>query len=400
MKSGLVPGVMGELSIRVTSDVAIALGDAPGTSVFSTPSMVDLMEHAARAAVTPFLEDDDETVGAEISIRHVAPTPVGQTVRAIARLMTVEGRSLTFELEAYDETQKIGEGTHKRVVISLNRFRDKLDASGQPSPAPRADLDPASYTTISFRSEGGIGYLTLNRPDVLNAVTVQMTAEIEDLLARLADDDTTRVLIVTGADRAFCAGDDIKEFQTLNEHEAELLSLRQARMYLRFADVPQPIIAAVNGPAFGAGCVCAASCDVRIASYTATFGMPETKLGWAPGYGNAQLMSLIGRGRALEMVLTCEPLSAQEAYRIGLVEHIVPQNNLLSAAEDMARTMLAMPPVALRETKRLLRQDEALNPREAYVNDTAAYIRCLKTDDAKEGIAAFIGKRKPVWKGR
>jgi len=400
MKPGLTPGATGEMSLRVTPDTAIALGPAPGVSVLSTPSMIRLMEHAARKAVEPYLEEGEETVGAELSVRHLAATPLGQMVRAVARLTAIEGRALTFELEAFSETQKIGEGTHKRVAVLLSRLREKIASAEAPKPTPREEFDPAKYTTISFRSEGGIGRLTLNRQASLNAVNVRMVEEIEDLQARLADDQETRVLIITGAGRAFCAGDDIKELATLNEHEAELLSLRQARMYHRFHELGQPVIAAINGPAVGAGCVCAAFCDVRIAAYTATFGMPEIKLGWSPGYGNAQIMALIGPGRAMELLLTGEMIGAQEAHRIGLVERIVPQNALMKTAEDLARKMLDMPPVALREVKRLLHQDAALNPRESYVNDTASYMRCFRTGDAREGIKAFIEKRKPVWKGK
>lgn len=399
MKPGLALGATGELSQRVTPDAAIALGPPPGFSVFSTPSMIRVMEQAARQAVEGYLEDGEVTVGTEIGVRHLAGTPLGQTVRAVARLTAMEGRALTFEIEAYNETTKIGEGTHKRVVVLLSRLKENLESAGAPKPSAREEFDPMKYETIGYRSEGGIGWLTLRRENSLNAVNIRMVEEIEDLQARLGEDTQTRVLVITGAGRAFCAGDDIKELATLNEHEAELLSLRQARMYHRFRELPQVVIAAVNGPALGAGCICAAFADIRIASFAATFGMPEIKLGWSPGYGNAQIMQLIGRGRTMEIVLTGETISAQEAHAIGLVENLVPANNLVSAAQSIARKLLSLPPVALRETKGLIHQDAALGPNESYVNDTASYVRCFKTNDAKEGIRAFIEKRAPKWSG-
>jgi len=400
MKPGLQVGATGELSVRVTPQNSIALGPAPGFSVFATPYLIELMERAARRAVEDYLEEGEVTVGTEVNLRHIAGTLVGQTVRAIARLVALDGRAMTFEVEAYNETTKIGEGTHNRTAVLLSRIKEKLAESAPPKPTPRPELDPAKYEAIRYRSDGGIGWLTLSREKSLNAVNVRMTEEIEDLQARLAEDLSTRLLIISGDGRAFCAGDDIKELAALNEHEAEVLSLRQARMYRRFQELPQVVIAAVNGPAMGAGCVCAVFADVRVAAYTATFGMPEIGLGWSPGYGSAQLMQLIGRGRTMKLVLTGETISAQEAHTIGLVENVVPANNLLPAAEALARKLLALPPVALRECKRLIHEDAALNPSESYTNDTASYIRCFKTDDAKEGIRAFIEKRTPKWAGK
>lgn len=401
MKPGLAVGATAELSERVTPQNSIALGAPPGFSVYATPYMIELMERAARKAVEDYLEEGEVTVGAEVNVRHLAGTPVGQTVRAIARLTALDGRAMTFEVEAFNETAKIGEGTHKRAAVLLSRIKEKLAESLAPQPTPRADLDPAKYETIRYRAEGGIGWLTLSREKSLNAVNVRMTEEIEDLQARLlAADASARVLVITGAGRAFCAGDDIKELATFNAHEAELLSLRQARMYLRFGELAQVVIAAVNGPAMGAGCVCAASADIRVAAHAATFGMPEIRLGWSPGYGTAQIMHLVGTGRMMELALTGQTISAQEAHTIGLVENVVPANNLLPSAQGLAQRLLALPPIALRETKRLIHDDAALNPHESYVSDTASYIRCFKTDDAKEGIRAFIEKRQPKWSGK
>ncbi len=412
MKAGLVPGVTGDVSRKVTRNVTITLGSPPyardggtshpegGATVFATPYMIELMEHAARKAVEPYVDTDEETVGAEVNIRHLAATTPGQQVRARARLVSIEGRKLLFEIEAHDETQKIGEGTHTRIVITTSRFREKLGQSDEPAAMTAAQFAPESCEAILYQSEGGVGHLTLNRPKVLNALNVRMVEEIEALLDHLMGDERTRVLVVTGADRAFCAGDDIREVADLSTDEAEALSHRQARMFHRFHELPQPVIAAVNGPALGAGCVCALFADIRIASYAATFGMPEIKLGWAPGYGNKQLVDAAGQGRALELVLTGESIGAAEAHRAGLVERVVSHGTLLTTADDLARTMLATSPAALRETKRLIHADRSLDARESYRNDTAAYIRCFATDDAREGMAAFLQKRAPNWSDR
>ena len=400
MKDGLQIGTTAELSERVTPDVAITLGDTGSVSVYSTPSMINLMEHAARKVLEPFLEDGEESVGADVNVRHLAPTGSGQTVRAVARVTGIEGRRISFSLEAYDETQQIGEGTHTRFVIQLDRFVKNVQKGDLPNPQPKPELGPKRYETISFRSENGLGYLTLNRPKARNAISLRMVEELEDLLARLKQDHTTRVVIVTGAGDGFCSGDDIKELATLNEHEAEHLSLRQARMFQQFHTIPQVVIAAVNGPAMGGGMVFAMFADIRVASTAATFAMPEIWLGFTPGYGNSQLISLVGIGNALELTLAGLPIDARKAEQIGLVEHTAPHMMLMKTAEDLAEKFLAVPPIALRETKRALHRDMTLNPRDSYVNDTAAYMRGFNTEDTREGIAAFIEKRPPRWKGR
>jgi enoyl-CoA hydratase/carnithine racemase len=223
-----------------------------------------------------------------------------------------------------------------------------------------------------------------------------MTDEWQNVLSWLkGHPDDVRVVIVTGSGSAFCAGDDVKELASLTTEEVRELSLEQAQIYLGFESLPQVVIGAINGDALGAGCVCAVACDMRIAGQMARFGMPEIALGWAPGYGIAQLTALVGKARALKMCLTAEPITAKQALDWGLVNEVVPQNQLMERARAVSERLLSMPPIALRETKNLIHADEGPWTKSSYVRDTEAYMRCLMTDDAKEGIKAFKQKRQP-----
>ena len=190
------------------------------------------------------------------------------------------------------------------------------------------------------------------------------------------------------------------ELQGLSLDAARTLSLRQAQMYLAFERLPQPIIALVNGVAFGAGCVAAYSADLRIATHSARFAMPEIRLGWPPGYGIAQLTALVGKARALEMCLTGDPVSAAQALEWGLVNEVVPAMSLMKRGQQVAERLLAMPAAALRETKRLIHLDEGSQSKVSHRADTEAYVRCLELPDAQEGISAFSEKRTPRFNGR
>jgi enoyl-CoA hydratase/carnithine racemase len=258
-----------------------------------------------------------------------------------------------------------------------------------------------TFQTLLVSIANRLAIVTLNRPRSLNAVNVQMTEDLEKLVAwLLGHPEEVRVVLLTGAGAAFCAGDDVKELRTLSLADARTLSLRQAELYLAFERLPQPIIALVNGDAFGGGCVAAYSADLRIASHAARFAMPEVKLGWPPGYGIAQLTALVGKSRALEMCLMGEPISPTKALEWGLVSEVVPGTSLISRGRQIAEKMLQMPAVALRETKRIIHLDEGSQPKVAHRVDTDAYLRCLELQDAQEGIAAFSEKRAPRFSGR
>jgi len=404
MKAGLEVGHTGELSWGVDPGLTITLGDLPQATVFSTPHMIMLMERAAREALRPFLEDGEESVGAEVHVEHLAPAVLGETVRGVARVTGIDGRRVSFDVQAFVGDRELGRGTHGRAVIQLSRLVDhlaKLSPAGELSVGAQAGGLLPTFATLQVHVEDRIALVTLNRPHVLNAVNVQMTTDLEQLVSWLAaHPEEIRVVITTGEGDAFCAGDDLKELPSLSAEDARRLSLRQAQLYLAFERLPQPIIAAVNGLAMGAGCVLANACDLRLASHAARFGMPEIQLGWPPGYGVAQLIATVGKARALEMSLIGGPVSATEAHSWGLVNELVPGAMLLRRAQELAEAMLALPAQALRETKRLVHTDEGNLPKVTHLADTEAYIRCLELPDAKEGMRAFAEKRAAKFEGR
>jgi enoyl-CoA hydratase/carnithine racemase/predicted thioesterase len=405
MKTGLQIGTAGTLELIVRGSDTIHLGafHATGAIVFSTPAMINLMEHAAREVLRPFLDENEESVGVNVLVEHLAATPLDAVVRAEARVTAIDGRLIDFEIAAFDERDQIGRGTHRRAVIQTERFvarlKEKVESMKQGVIVPshvepnREELPPLQ--TLIVDRDHAIVTVKLNRPGKLNAVDRQMTSDWERVNAWLAGHPEVRVTIVTGMGDAFCAGDDVKEVGTLDLAEATRLSHRQAALYLAWERLPQVFIAAVNGVAFGAGCVCAVSCDFRIVSHSAQFAMPEIKLGWPPGYGLAQLTALTGKARALELCLTGKPITARQALDYGLVHEVVPQARVLSTARELAQELLKQPAEAIRLTKQLLHADEGTQSKQAYLADTAAYIKCLGEPDAKERIAAFNEKRPP-----
>jgi enoyl-CoA hydratase len=402
MKHGLQAGQIGQLEWVVDPSMTITLGGDPRATIFSTPNMIMLMERAAREALRPFLEEDEESVGVEVHVEHLGAAPLGATVRAVAKVTAVDERRIGFELQAFHEGQLMGRGTHRRAVISLPRFLERLPKGpGAPSsaspvvaPPPSSSRDVMNLATIQVELANPIAYVTLNRPQQLNAVNVQMTEDLERLVAWLKDHPAeVRVVILRGAGKAFCAGDDVKELPTLTIDQARALSLRQARVYLDFERLPQPIIAAIDGVAFGGGCVAAYSCDFRIATHHAQFGMPEILLGWPPGYGISQLTALVGKARALQLCLTGEAISAKTALEWGLVHEVVSSSQLMPQVMAWTNRLLAMPAEALRATKTLIHADEGALPKVTHRGDTEAYLRCLQLPEARERIQAFIEKR-------
>lgn len=209
------------------------------------------------------------------------------------------------------------------------------------------------FETLLYEKKGPVAYMTLNRPHALNAYSVQMRDDLYEVLGAIKDDDEVRVIIVKGAgDKAFCAGADLKEFLTA----PSAIAARQIRfrrdLWRRFLSIPQPIIAAVHGYVLGSGMEIAASCDIRIASEDAVFGLPEVKLGIIPGAGGTQTIPrIIGLSRSLEMLLTNRWIPAGEAYQFGLVNKVVPKGEHVKTAEDMAIKIASFDPEAVRRAK-------------------------------------------------
>jgi enoyl-CoA hydratase len=398
MKTGLQVGDTGELTWTVDATMTITLGGIPQATVFSTPSMIMLMEQAAREALRPFLEEGEESVGVEVDVEHTGAAVPGSTVRGVAKVVEMDGRRVSFEVRTYVGDREIGRGKHRRAVVQLDRLvanvMQLLKEEDRVMTLKPDHGELGAFETVMVKVANRIATVTLNRPRAANAINVQMTGELERTVAWLAGHaQEVRVVVITGAGQAFCAGDDVKEIAGLPLEAARTLSLRQANLFLALEQLPQPVIAAVNGPAFGAGCVAAYSCDWRLASHAARFAMPEIKLGWPPGYGIAQLTALIGKGRALELCLSGEPIPAARALEWGLVNEVVSGTMLAKAAQQLAERLLLLPAEALRQTKRLVHLDEGQLPKVTHRADTEAYVRCLEMPDAREGISAFVEKR-------
>ena len=262
--------------------------------------------------------------------------------------------------------------------------------------APVAPSAPVTYEVADR-----IATITVSRADKLNALDKATITALGEAIDRARASADVRGVILTGAGRAFVAGADISQFPTLTERQAREFALHGQTVFRRFETSPKPVIAAVNGFALGGGCELALACHVRIASDSAKLGQPEVKLGIIPGYGGSQrLPRLVGKGRALQLILTGETIDAQEALRIGLVNAVVPGAELMAAARKMMGAMLANAPVALALAIETI--DKGLDlPIEAGIAlEADNFGRCARTEDMREGAAAFLAKRAPNFTGK
>lgn len=246
-----------------------------------------------------------------------------------------------------------------------------------------------------------IAHVTLNRPEKLNALNNEVFKELDLVFAELEHDAEVGVVLITGAgEKAFVAGADISELQGLDTAAARALSLRGHAVFQRIESLPKPVIAVVNGFALGGGCELALACHIRIASETAKFSLPEVNLGVIPGYGGSQRMPrLVGKGVALDMLLTGEMISAAEALRMGLVSRIAPQAELKDMAEKMARTILTRGPLALRSALSAVHEGFEMPLEQGLQYEAALFGLLAATQDMREGVSAFMEKRKPMFKG-
>jgi len=255
---------------------------------------------------------------------------------------------------------------------------------------------------IKFNKEGKIAIFTINRPDALNSMNVQTAWELHEALVAFRDDDELWVGIITGAgDRAFCAGADIKDMLPFLQKNLPQRPWAMPATPMRGLELWKPLIAAINGLALGGGLEIALACDIRIASEKARLGVPEVTLGLLPGWGGTQrLPRMVPRCKAAEMLLTGKPIDAQEAYRIGLVNTVVPPEAIMSTAREWAETICQAGPLAVRAAKEAMIRGSSLTLEEGLKleNDLEAYL--MSTKDFTEGTKAFTEKRKPDFKAR
>jgi len=259
-----------------------------------------------------------------------------------------------------------------------------------------------AYETLLYEATDGIATITLNRPQVLNALNRKLIGELEAAFLKARDDASIKVIILTGAgDKAFAAGADIAELAELGPLTAIETARKGQALTRLMEDLAKPILAAVNGFALGGGCEIAMAATLRVASETAKFGQPEVNLGVIPGYGGTQRLSrLIGKGRAMDLVLTGRTLGAAEAQAIGLVNMVVPPNDLMDATRKLAGTLMQKGPIALRLAIQAIDGGLEMGMDAALNWEAHLFGVCASTADMKEGLAAFLEKRRAAFQGR
>src|ERR1700686_416953 len=259
-----------------------------------------------------------------------------------------------------------------------------------------------AYENLLYEKKDGIAFITFNRPKVLNALNRKTIEEFQQVLSDARDDASVRVLILTGAgEKAFVAGADINELAQQSPVNGKEFSLYGQSVFHLLETMGKPSICAINGFALGGGCELALSCSIRIASKTAKLGQPEVKLGIIPGYGGSQrLARLCGKGMAHELCLTGETISAEEALRIGLVNHVYEAAELMPAAEALAKKIIANAPLSVKYTMEVIERGADMPLEEGQFLETTLFALCAATEDMREGTRAFLEKRPAQFRGK
>ena len=257
------------------------------------------------------------------------------------------------------------------------------------------------YNYIKIEEKESVVVLTISAPKSLNALNSAILAEMDSFLSGF-DCSKYRCLIVTGdGEKSFVAGADISEMATLNVQQGQTFGMRGAGVFRKIETLPVPVIAAVNGFALGGGCELAMACDIRICSENAKFGQPEVGLGIIPGFsGTVRLARLVGMGIAKQLIYTGKPIKADEALRIGLVNAVVPQAELMDKALELANQIAANAPLAVRAAKQCINAEYDMPVDDAIVNESRAFGNCFATEDQKNGMKAFLNKEKYVFQGK
>lgn len=259
----------------------------------------------------------------------------------------------------------------------------------------------ADFHNILFERRGGIAYVTINRPQALNALDQATLTELRQVFEQLREDETVCGAILTGAGKSFVAGADISELATIGAIEAATFTRNGQRVFGLIENLGKPVIAAVNGYAFGGGCELALACTLRIGTPEAKFGQPETKLGVIPGFGGTQrLPRLIGKGHALQLILTAQAIDATEAHRIGLLNEIVPRDKLMPRAEELLTQIAANSPLATRFALGAVNIGLEGSLETGQALESAYFAVCAASPDKQEGTQAFLQKRAPKFGAR
>ncbi len=254
------------------------------------------------------------------------------------------------------------------------------------------------FKNIIVEIKDSVGLIKMNRPEAMNALNSQTLGELKEAVSQLKDDDSVRVIVITGEGKAFVAGADIAEMKDMTGEQAEEFSRTGQKVFNKIAKIKKPVIAAVNGFALGGGCELAMACDIRIASEKAKLGQPEVNLGVIPGFAGTQRLSrLVGAAKAKELIFTADMVDAQTALSIGLVNQVVPAEQLMDTCMEMAKKIASKGPKAVKLAKKVINEgvEEKLEKGSEY--ETQEFGECFASGEAKEGMSAFLEKRKPNW---
>ena len=248
---------------------------------------------------------------------------------------------------------------------------------------------------VEFEQRGHVGLITINRPEVLNALNLEVIEQLDDILLRAESQEDVHVIVITGAGRSFVAGADIGEMVNYTADDAKRFSHHGNNTMMHITRFPSPVIAAVNGFALGGGCELAMSCDIRLASEKARFGQPEVGLGITPGFGGTQrLARIVGVSNAMELILTAKTINAARAQELGLVSHVYPPEELMDKAMELAQAIAANAQVAVRQSKAAIRRGLQTDMYTGAAYEAEAFGLCFATEDQKDAMTAFVNKEK------